>query len=216
MTNSIKVSEVNLMINAAEAEDKVKIFNEKVTIEITENISNDATNEKKKEEEIVVENGKEKTIQSSLDISHTTQIDGNKTINFGESIETTSSVNIHQVNGDTVTESVGNEEKEDIENKSSYDESNNISQYFSAEESFTVTEEVLGCTEETEWKFAKQLTADSETVSNLTGDTSGSTPPATGGPVVTPDLIKACNGADCDTSQEVRHSEFSAKYSKFG
>ena len=95
------------------------------------------------------------------------------------------------------------------------DQSHDTSHYFSAEESFTETD--------TEWQFSKEISVDTKTSESVasvgcipdhTAGSVGGVPDHSvgsvggvdhsAGSVVTPDLIKACNGARPDSSQQVR------------
>ena len=195
--NVMQVSEVNLMISSEETQEKVEIFNENVTIEIIENISGAPVEE--------IENEEGMNVQGSFEINQTTE-ESVESSNL--KLEETSASWSHGIqNGG---KEVHFEKEEMSVKETSLDQSNNISQYFSAEESFTETD--------TEWQFSKEISSDTETTTSITNvgcvpdhttDSVGYVPDNTtgtdsAGVVVTPDLIKACNDASPDSSQQVR------------
>ena len=200
--NLMQVSEVNLMISSEASEEKVEMFNENVTIEIVENTSSSVEETEKKidlnnEETFLQKDSEEISVQGS--INQKTGAGGWEMIQNGG------------VEVRVGKESCGEESVKEI----SVDQSHDTSHYFSAEESFTETD--------TEWQFSKEISADTKTSESVasvgcipdhTAGSVGGVPDHSvgsvggvdhsAGSVVTPDLIKACNGARPDSSQQVR------------
>ena len=173
------------------------MFNENVTIEIVENTSASVEETEKQielnnEETFLQKDSEEISVQSSIN---------QKTGAGGCEMSQNGGVEVR----------LGKESCEEESVKEiSVDQSHDTSHYFSAEESFTETD--------TEWQFSKEISTDTKTsqsvasvgcIPDQTAGSVGGVPDHSlgsvgGGAVVTPDLIKACNGARPDSSQQVR------------
>ena len=162
VTNSVQVSEVNLMINAEGNQEKLEVYNEKVSFEMAGN-RNETTIGLYKEE-VFVTAIEEIVVLTNEQINYTTTESSEQTsINTEEAIETALMDKTQEVNGTSKEENFENGQIE-VEAENCLESANN-SQYFSAEDTFNVSQD-FDCTEETAWKFSKQVTSEAENISN--------------------------------------------------
>ena len=164
VSNSVQVSEVNLMINAEVNQEKQSdIRNEKVSLEMTGN-SHETINEGQitiglYKEEVFMTAIEEIVVLTNENVNYTTESAEKTNMNFEETVETILIDQSQEVNGTSKEDNLENG-KIEVEAENCL-ESGDVSQYFSAEDTFNVSQDV-DCTEETAWTFSKQITSEVE------------------------------------------------------
>ena len=168
VSNSVQVSEVNLMINAEVNQEKQSdIRNEKVSLEMTGN-SHETVNEGQitiglYKEEVFMTAIEEIVVLTNENVNYTTESAEKTNMNFEETVETILIDQSQEVNGTSKEDNLENG-KIEVEAENCL-ESGDVSQYFSAEDTFNVSQDV-DCTEETAWTFSKQITSEVENISS--------------------------------------------------
>ena len=166
VTNDVQVSEVNLMINTEGNQEKLEVYNEEVSFEMAGNSEETQGEAQVKiglyKEEVFVTAIEEVVVLTNEKTNYTTEYAGKTQINTEEAFETVLTDKTQEVNGTsnghTFTENV----EVEVENCL---ESANVTQYFSAEDTFNLSQD-FDCTEETAWKFSKEISSQVENISN--------------------------------------------------